>query len=131
MLDASKNRWAEISEVKSVHEGYLGSYLLYHIRIKDPHTFPDLSLSLKDNSIEVIERRYSDFEFFHNKIKESYKAQILPALPERRLFTVLSPGSSEFNKSRRQDLEIYINKILSNKQLMALEESKRFFSNVS
>ena len=125
MLEASKRPYAEITEAKTVSEGYIGSYLLYHIKLKHP-----TALTEEANQVEIIERRYNDFECFHTKMKELYKAELLPALPEKKFLKGLSHNKGEFNKVRHQDLELYINKILTNKHLMSLEEVRLFFSNV-
>ena len=121
--EALKKNSAEIKSTKLIQKSMISSHKQYEIIIKK-------SLNILENNKITINRRYSDFAFIHKKIKKENPSFILPALPEKYYLNLINLSSEEQEDLRKEELEIYINKILSIENWDKIREFKELFSSV-
>ncbi|KAI9295998.1 hypothetical protein K502DRAFT_341295 [Neoconidiobolus thromboides FSU 785] len=92
--------------------------------LKEYTTF--LLTSTFDNDIEVtVERRFSQFEWLHERLSAKFRALVLPTLPEKQ-FT--GRFSHEFIERRRRQLERYINRLARHQVIRYSELFVHFLS---
>ena len=84
----------------------------------------------REPNIKIIDRRYSDFENLHNRLKELNKSLILPALPPKTYLNLINMQEIDFAKKRAKELEIYLNKMLTNTEVCQQDDFIEFISNV-
>ncbi|XP_078181601.1 sorting nexin 1 [Carex rostrata] len=74
---------------------------------------------------KIVIRRYSDFEWLHDKLSEKYKGIFIPPLPEKSAVEKFR-FSAEFIEMRRQGLDVFINRIASHPVLRKSEDLRTF-----
>ncbi|KAJ4810967.1 Sorting nexin 1 [Rhynchospora pubera] len=74
---------------------------------------------------KIVIRRYSDFEWLHDKLAEKYKGIFIPPLPEKSAVEKFR-FSAEFIEMRRQALDVFINRIASHPVLRKSEDLRTF-----
>ncbi|KAF3332042.1 sorting nexin 1 isoform X1 [Carex littledalei] len=74
---------------------------------------------------KIVIRRYSDFEWLHDKLAEKYKGIFIPPLPEKSAVEKFR-FSAEFIEMRRQGLDVFINRIASHPVLRKSEDLRTF-----
>ncbi|KAF7804275.1 sorting nexin 1 [Senna tora] len=74
---------------------------------------------------KYVKRRYSDFAWLHDCLCEKYKGLSIPSLPEKSAIEKFR-FSNDFIETRRQALEIYINKIASHPELQQSQDLRTF-----
>ncbi|KAJ3677941.1 hypothetical protein LUZ60_001744 [Juncus effusus] len=85
----------------------------------------------KSNSAEfegpekIVIRRFSDFEWLHDKLAEKFKGIFIPPLPEKSAVEKFR-FSAEFIEMRRQALDVFINRIASHPELKQSEDLRTF-----
>ncbi|KAK5575008.1 hypothetical protein RB653_010263 [Dictyostelium firmibasis] len=100
-----------------VGEG-MGAYAIYKIVTKSAlNENPDYKKEVSVN------RRYSDFLWLRNALKETRKGCIIPQLPEK---AVLNNRNKEFLEQRRRDLEKFLNRVVESNSLAQSNEVATF-----
>lgn len=74
---------------------------------------------------KIVIRRYSDFVWLHDRLAEKYKGIFIPPLPEKSAVEKFR-FSAEFIETRRQALDIFINRIASHPELQQSEDLRTF-----
>nr|TKW17863.1 hypothetical protein SEVIR_5G396200v2 [Setaria viridis] len=74
---------------------------------------------------KIVIRRYSDFEWLHDRLAERYKGIFIPPLPEKNAVEKFR-FSKEFIELRRQALDLFINRIASHPELKQSEVLRVF-----
>ncbi|XP_038694292.1 sorting nexin 1-like isoform X2 [Tripterygium wilfordii] len=74
---------------------------------------------------KIVIRRYSDFVWLHDRLFEKYKGIFVPPLPEKSAVEKFR-FSTEFIETRRQALDIFVNRIASHHELQQSEDLKTF-----
>ncbi|KQK10724.1 sorting nexin 1 isoform X1 [Brachypodium distachyon] len=74
---------------------------------------------------KIVIRRYSDFEWLHDRLVEKYKGFFIPPLPEKNAVEKFR-FSKEFIELRRQALDLFINRIASHPELKQSEDFRIF-----
>lgn len=122
-----------IPKSEYIKSGYFGisSYTIYRIdtkvsfyNINNQKNKSKLS-GFDENKIYSVFRRYSDFEWLHDKLQnvEKYKGCVIPSLPEK---SMLKKNSEEFVEKRKLELQLYL-QILSRHSEIKLDPTFRFF----
>ena len=96
----------------------VGAYVSYRVRTKT--TLPSFS----NGEFEVV-RRFRDFSWLADKLREKYKGVIIPPLPEKNAVQKYQM-STEFIESRRKALQVFINRVCAHDALSEAEELKLF-----
>ncbi|KAF2075336.1 hypothetical protein CYY_003365 [Polysphondylium violaceum] len=92
----------------------IGAYVVYKVNSKTQlRDQPDY---VKDKTVT---RRYSDFLWLRNSLKDTKRGIIIPPLPEK---AVLSNRNKEFLEGRRRELEKFLNRIAENEGLVHANE---------
>ncbi|KAM9971697.1 hypothetical protein ACTFIW_011680 [Dictyostelium discoideum] len=100
-----------------VGEG-MGAYAIYKIVTKSAlNENPDYKKEVSVN------RRYSDFIWLRNALKETRKGCIIPQLPEK---AVLNNRNKDFLEQRRRDLEKFLNRVVESNSLAQSNEILTF-----
>eukprot|EP01025_Chloroclados_australasicus_P045032 TRINITY_DN490_c0_g2_i1.p2 TRINITY_DN490_c0_g2~~TRINITY_DN490_c0_g2_i1.p2 ORF type:complete len:408 (+),score=54.36 TRINITY_DN490_c0_g2_i1:243-1466(+) len=116
LSDSSRTRVEVLDPVKQ-GEG-VNAYVSYKVRTKS-------SLShFKSNEAEVI-RRFSDFDFMDQQLKQQYKGVIVPPLPEKDVIQKYK-YNPEFIEKRRRALQVYINRVANHPELYKTTEVQLF-----
>ncbi|KTW28306.1 uncharacterized protein T551_02725 [Pneumocystis jirovecii RU7] len=84
------------------------SYLKSHVTYKVTSCFPTNKNSLGIIKVTV-ERRYSQFQWFHNKLLKKYSLLVWPKFPEKQ---ITHRFNDEFLERRRSSLERYIKRVV-------------------
>lgn len=78
-------------------------------------------------------RRFSDFEWLYHELVFRYPGYILPALPEKGLYSKLDPKIAylnrikhDFMETRKEMLTLFIKELLNHKELKYTRELKIF-----
>ncbi|CAK9159841.1 unnamed protein product [Ilex paraguariensis] len=74
---------------------------------------------------KIVIRRFSDFDWLHDRLFEKYKGIFIPPLPEKNTVEKFK-FSAEFIEMRRQALDIFINRIASHHELQQSEDLRTF-----
>ncbi|KAG2602123.1 hypothetical protein PVAP13_5KG656400 [Panicum virgatum] len=74
---------------------------------------------------KIVIRRYSDFEWLHDRLAEKYKGIFIPPLPEKNAVEKFR-FSKEFIELRRQALDLFVNRIASHPELKQSEVLRVF-----
>ncbi|KAF0918544.1 hypothetical protein E2562_025148 [Oryza meyeriana var. granulata] len=74
---------------------------------------------------KIVIRRYSDFEWLHDRLAEKYKGIFIPPLPEKNAVEKFR-FSKEFIELRRQALDLFVNRIASHPELKQSEDFRIF-----
>ncbi|KAL6614121.1 hypothetical protein ACP70R_036391 [Stipagrostis hirtigluma subsp. patula] len=74
---------------------------------------------------KIVIRRYSDFEWLHDRLAEKYKGIFIPPLPEKNAVEKFR-FSKEFIELRRQALDLFINRIALHPELKQSEDLRTF-----
>lgn len=127
---AQEKNLARIIESVNVESGYFSGYRVFTVAIDNHKLAKDILPDVLNQGTTTIMRRYSDFERFHTSIRENYPEILLPSLPPKTSIAILHKSESSDLKNRIEGLEMYLNKILTNKTLSKTEEFKQFFANV-
>ena len=120
---AMQLEYAEIVSERTINVNVNNKYTLYRIHIKkrpNEESRPD----------EFAERRFSDFEMLHRRLKEEKRGLILPALPAKNMVSLITMGSDEKRKARTKALELYLNKLMTNQQVWDSAFLGHFLSDV-
>lgn len=127
---ALEKQYAEVKEYKE-YSRTMGKYIVYSIEIKSAYK-SELrdQIEGREPNIKIIDRRYSDFENLHNRLKELNKSLILPALPPKTYLNLINMQEIDFAKKRAKELEIYLNKMLTNTEVCQQDDFIEFISNV-
>jgi len=96
----------------------VGAYVSYKVRTKT--SLPNF----KSGEVEVV-RRFRDFSWLADKLREKYKGVIVPPLPEKNAVQKYQM-STEFIESRRKALQIFINRVCAHEALSNAEELQLF-----
>ena len=131
VFKAFQKEYVQILETVDIDSGYFSSHKVFHIQVFNQKLKPNTFEGQKKFEKHVIVRRYSDFEKFHQSIRENYREILMPSLPLKTYMSRLYKHETEQLKNRIEGLELYLNKILTNEQLHKCEEFQRFFSSVS
>ncbi|GAM18681.1 hypothetical protein SAMD00019534_018560 [Acytostelium subglobosum LB1] len=115
VLSSTRNQSKDITvrEPEKVGDG-VGSYVTYKVYTID--ILADRPDYKKENTVV---RRYSDFEWLRNSLKETRRGIAIPTLPEK---AVLNKFNKEFLEIRRRELEKFLNRIAENDALMHSNE---------
>ena len=127
---AQEKNFARIIETVNVESGYFSGYRVFTIVIDNIKLGKDILPDVLNQGTTTIMRRYSDFEKFHTSIRETYPEILLPSLPPKTSIAILHKSEASDLKNRIEGLEMYLNKILTNKILSKTEEFQHFFANV-
>lgn len=76
-------------------------------------------------SDSIVLRRYSEFHSLYAKLRNEYPGVVVPPCPEKNMQEKFRL-SSEFIETRRQALEVFINKVVSHR-LLKHSDSLRLF----
>jgi len=102
-----------VTEPVIIGEG-ITAYVVYKVNSKT---------QLRDNPDYVkdktVTRRYSDFLWLRNSLKDTKRGIIIPPLPEK---AVLSNRNKDFLEGRRRELEKFLNRIAENEGLVHANE---------
>ncbi|AQK99276.1 Sorting nexin 1 [Zea mays] len=74
---------------------------------------------------KIVIRRYSDFEWLHDRLAERYKGVFIPPLPEKNAVEKFR-FSKEFIELRRQALDLFVNRIASHPELKQSDVLRTF-----
>lgn len=108
---ALRRRYARIESQKQVR-GQLGrEHTVYVIQIIQRDALDSTS------EFKSVERRYRDFEDMHYSIREERKSIILPALPPKHHSLNMLFGATSIQSDRRTELEAYLNKLMTNREV--------------
>eukprot|EP01132_Coremiostelium_polycephalum_P010403 gene10403-12776_t len=113
-----KNRMdIDVKEPEKLGDG-MGSYYVYKV-VTRSHLVdnPDYK---KETSVL---RRYSDFLWLRNVLKETRRGSIIPTLPEK---AVLNNHNKDFIEIRRKELEKFLNRVVESDSLVHSNELKIF-----
>jgi len=94
----------------------MNAYITYSIKTKTK------SNRLKSSQL-IVERRYNDFVWLHDKLFQQYKGVIIPPLPEKGMINRFSP---EFIAHRRKKLEKFLRRVVNHYQLQNSDSLKQF-----
>eukprot|EP01125_Pyxidicula_operculata_P016686 TRINITY_DN5771_c0_g6_i1.p1 TRINITY_DN5771_c0_g6~~TRINITY_DN5771_c0_g6_i1.p1 ORF type:complete len:408 (+),score=110.34 TRINITY_DN5771_c0_g6_i1:1206-2429(+) len=89
----------KITKCERVGEG-VNAYITYYITTKVDD----------GNTVQTI-RRYSDFDWLWNQLRQEFKCTLIPPLPEKGL---MNRFSSEFVEYRRKELQRFLKRVLNN-----------------
>jgi len=95
-------------------EGQLKGYVSYKINVKT-------TLAQYKKSEFSVDRRYSDFYWLHDKLKESFKGFIIPPMPDKTI--IQNRFDTQFIENRRRELgkflkEVTEHPVLSSSQIL-------------
>jgi len=90
----------------------------------------ELLESIENGSWNEIHKRFSDFEKLVNDIKKENPTIFLPALPKKIFKANLSLYDEKFILERKQKLENFLNKLLSNFQILQSKSIQLFLQQV-
>jgi sorting nexin-1/2 len=71
----------------------------------------------------IVDRRYNDFVWLHERLSQQYKGIIIPPLPEKGVINRFSP---EFIEHRRRELERFLRRSANHQTLQHSEHLKAF-----
>ncbi|CAM6128815.1 unnamed protein product [Calypogeia fissa] len=74
---------------------------------------------------KIVIRRFSDFEWLHDRLVEKHKGLFIPPIPEKSAVEKFR-FSAEFIEVRRRALEVFVNRIASHPKLRSSEDLKNF-----
>uniref|UniRef100_A0A0D9V837 PX domain-containing protein n=1 Tax=Leersia perrieri TaxID=77586 RepID=A0A0D9V837_9ORYZ len=74
---------------------------------------------------KIVIRRYSDFEWLHDRLSEKYKGIFIPSLPEKNAVEKFR-FSKEFIELRRRALDLFVNRIAVHPELKQSEDFRIF-----
>ncbi|KAM3333942.1 hypothetical protein ACQJBY_024145 [Aegilops geniculata] len=94
------------------------SYISYRVITKT--NLPEF-----EGAEKIVIRRYSDFEWLHDRLAEKYKGIFIPPLPEKNAVEKFR-FSKEFIELRRQALDLFINRLASHPELKQSEDLRTF-----
>uniref|UniRef100_A0A0E0FW15 PX domain-containing protein n=1 Tax=Oryza nivara TaxID=4536 RepID=A0A0E0FW15_ORYNI len=94
------------------------AYISYRVITKT--NLPDF-----EGQEKIVIRRYSDFEWLHDRLAEKYKGIFIPPLPEKNAVEKFR-FSKEFIELRRQALDLFVNRIASHPELKQSGDLKIF-----
>lgn len=94
------------------------SYISYRVITKT-------NLSEFEGGEKIVIRRYSDFEWLHDRLSEKFKGIFIPPLPEKNAVEKFR-FSKEFIELRRQALDLFVNRIASHPELKQSEDLRTF-----
>lgn len=86
---------------------------------------------MKKGPWHEIHKRFSDFEKLRSSAIEERSELFLPALPEKVFSANLNLHDEELILKRRNQLEIFLNKLLSHSQIPELSVFKLFLQQVT
>ena len=129
---AFEKQFAEIKEYKEYNRTMTGKYIMYSIEIRSANKSGlREQVEGREPNIKMVERRYSDFENLHSRLREQNKSLLLPALPAKTYLNLINMQEIDFAKKRAKELEIYLNKMLTNREVCQQDDFIEFISNVS
>eukprot|EP01026_Neomeris_dumetosa_P010792 TRINITY_DN1399_c0_g1_i1.p1 TRINITY_DN1399_c0_g1~~TRINITY_DN1399_c0_g1_i1.p1 ORF type:complete len:431 (-),score=61.32 TRINITY_DN1399_c0_g1_i1:369-1595(-) len=116
-LSATSKTTVEVADPVKQGEG-VNAYVSYKVKTKTdlPH--------FKGSQGEVI-RRFSDFDFLDQMVRQQYKGVIPPPLPEKDVIQKYK-YNPEFIEKRRRALSVYINRLANHPELYKAEEVRLF-----
>lgn len=122
---ALSKKYARIDGQRQI-KGTLGrEHTIYSIQIIPREGY------ITKSEYKTVERRYKDFEDLHNAIKEERKGIILPALPSKNIAIDLFLSSNTAPKDRKTELELYLNKLMTNTEVWDIDAFVDFITKVS
>ncbi|KAJ6382484.1 hypothetical protein OIU77_031016 [Salix suchowensis] len=74
---------------------------------------------------KIVIRRYSDFVWLRDRLFHKFKGVFIPPLPEKSAVEKFR-FSAEFIETRRQGLDIFVNRIASHQELQSTEDLRNF-----
>lgn len=74
---------------------------------------------------KIVIRRYSDFVWLRDRIFDKYKGIFIPPLPEKSAVEKFR-FSAEFIETRRQALDVFVNRIASHRELQQSDDLRTF-----
>lgn len=96
----------------------VGAFVSYKVR-----TTTDLP-QFRSRNIEVV-RRFRDFAWLGDKLRERHRGVIIPALPEKSAVQKYQM-STEFIETRRRALQVFINRVCAHDLLQTSQELQWF-----
>lgn len=96
----------------------VGAYVSYKVRTKTTLA------KFKSSEVEVV-RRFRDFSWLAEKLRDKYKGVIIPPLPEKNAVQKYQM-STEFIESRRKALQVFINRVCAHESLANAPELQLF-----
>jgi len=105
--------FCSVSKPEKVGEG-MNAYVTYVVFTKNT-----------DNTNASIARRYSDFSWLHEMLKNDFRNTLIPPLPEKAIFDRFSP---EFVEYRRKELERFLKRVLSHPHLSKSPHVTKFLT---
>lgn len=93
----------------------VNAYTSYRVTTKSPST---------EGEVYVI-RRFSDFEWLHDRVGDLYKGAIVPPLPDKNVLEKFR-FTREFVESRRRGLESFINRLAAHPIVGRADELEHF-----
>ena len=115
---------AKIDGQRQIKGALAREHTLYSIQIAQKSVLDPKS------EYKTVERRYKDFEDLHNAIKEERKGIILPALPPKHYGMNLLFGPSGVQSDRKTELELYLNKLMTNREVWDIDAFVDFTTKV-
>ncbi|KAB2034852.1 hypothetical protein ES319_D04G112600v1 [Gossypium barbadense] len=106
-----------VSDPVKLGNGVQG-YISYRVITKT--NFPEYQGSEK-----IVIRRYSDFVWLRDRLFDKYKGIFVPPLPEKSAVEKFR-FSAEFIETRRQALDVFVNRIASHNELQQSEDLRTF-----
>lgn len=76
-----EERVVEIYGPVTIQDGYLVSYKLYKVKSKKADS---------EEFDTVVDRRFSDFQYLHQRLIENYGGYLVPRLPEKSVWASLN-----------------------------------------
>ncbi|KYQ93640.1 Phox domain-containing protein [Tieghemostelium lacteum] len=107
----------EVKDPETIGDG-MSAYVIYKVYTKS--FLPDHPDYKKESNVT---RRYSDFLWLRNVLKETRRGTIIPPIPEK---AVINNRNKEFLETRRRELEKFLNRVVENEALIHSNELKIF-----
>lgn len=96
--------------------------------IRQYTTYKVNTVSMDDDGQVIklsVSRRYSDFDWLHQRLFIDFKGVLIPPLPEKSAFNRFSPA---FIHERRRGLELFLTRVVMHSQIGRSEHVKLFLS---
>eukprot|EP00347_Sterkiella_histriomuscorum_P012397 403368732 len=99
----SSSSEVNITECKTISQGYFGMSSFTQYQLETRSKLP----SYDPTRVYIVQRRFNDFEWMHQKLSEdkSYKGLMIPPLPEKKFVGKLD---NNFIEKRKEELESYL-----------------------
>ena len=121
ILNAENKNYVEIYSTKLISLSFMNSTLSFSLRLFFPLIGND----------SLFERSIDDLILLDTKIREQFKYNIFPALPNFNFLGSYIKSQEQDRLNKSIEVSLYLNKLLTNKFLLKMENFLLFFSNVN